>query len=234
MQATHYVPDEIEQAHGRKEESSLKADNDFAAEVLGEKQKLLPTDTKQSLIHDVFVGTSERQWIFIVWSLEVFWMCLIVTSCCMEMWGSCPFEIGLTPVCQYCMSGTFLTWLWCLVALWAFSLYTYVLLTARGFQFKLRYLGLTAEANSMKGIPANAVYLFLFLCSAFMIWLVAGIFILIGSNSCSNGSALYGNRPGRSVLMFWIALLSLLLAPVLLFFGRCDDAQNLIEALFYD
>mmetsp|Transcript_31927 Transcript_31927/g.56328 ORF Transcript_31927/g.56328 Transcript_31927/m.56328 type:complete len:238 (-) Transcript_31927:96-809(-) len=237
MQATHYVPDEIDQVHGRREECSLKADNDFAAEVLGEKQKLMPQELKQqarSVVHDLFVYISDRQWIFIVWSLEVFWIAFIVTSCSMEMWGSCPFEMGMAPVCQYCMSTTFLTWLWALVVLWTFTLYTYVLLTSRGFSFKLRYLGLTVVQNNMKGIPAKAIYLFLFLSSTYILWLILGIVILLRSENCTFGGVLYGNRPGRSVLMFWTTLLSVLIAPVLLFFGRCDDAKDLIEALFYD
>lgn len=229
MQATHYVPDEIRKEHGFYEASTLRGDYDFAAEVLGEKQQLSQPQAIQqghTIFHDLLVFTSDRQWIFLVWALEIFWLLFVVTACTMEMWGACAFELGASSYCTYCYSSQFLTFLGVLVGLWVFNLYSYVLLLSRGFQLRLRFLGLTVQNNKNKGIPANACYLFTFLSSAMFLWLIYGITSLIFSHSCLRSGMIYGNRPGRSALLFWTCLLSVIFTPILFFMGRCEDAKG--------
>jgi len=235
MQATHYVPDEIERKKGHREECTLKAHTAFAEEVLGEKRQLSQPQVFQqghTMFHDLLVFTSDRPWIFLVWSIEIFWLLFIVTSCTMEMWGACAFELGTASYCTYCYSSQFLTFLWGLVLLWSFNLYMYILLMSRGFQLKLRYLGLTVQKNKDKGIPANAVYLFLFLSTLMFLWLVMGLISLICSHECLRSGIVHGNRPGRSPLLFWACLLSLFFTPVLWFIGRCEDAKGFVRRLF--
>jgi len=229
MQATHYVPDEIERRHGHREVPTLKSHTDFAEEVLGEKRQLTQPQAFQqghTMFHDLLVFTSDRPWIFLVWALEIFWLLFVVTACTMEMWGACAFELGTASYCTYCYSSQFLTFLWVLVGLQAFNLYTYVLLLSRGFQLKLRYLGLTVQRNKDKGIPGNAVYLFMFLSTVMLIWLLLGIISLICSHSCLRSGMIYGNRPGRSQLLYGTAIASIILTPILFFAGRCEDAKG--------
>lgn len=232
MQATHYVPDEVERKHGHREEATFKAHTDFAEEVLGEKRKLTQPQVVQqghTIFHDLLVFTSDKQWVFFVWALEIFWILFTITAIAMEMWGACAFELGSASYCSYCYSSSFLTFLGVLVALWVFNLYTYVLLLSRGFQLKFRFLGLTVQRNVTKGIPSNAVVLFLCLSTAMFLWLIYGIVMLILSGSCLRGGMIYGNRPGRSMLLFWTCILSIILTPVLFFFGRAEDAKGVFK-----
>jgi len=234
MQATHYIPDEIMGGHGQREPSSLKADMDFAAEVIGEKRQLSQPQAMQqghTIFHDLLVFTSDRQWIFLVWGLEVFWLLFVVTACTMEMWGACAFELGASTYCTYCYSTQFLTFLWVLVGLWTFNLYTYILLLSRGFQLKLRFLGLTVQRNKDKGIPANACYLFMCLSTAMFVWLLYGVVQMILSTSCLRSGMIYGNRPGRSALIFWTCLMTLIFTPIFLFAGRCEDAKGMFRRM---
>jgi len=234
MQATHYIPDEIERKHGLREASTLKGDQDFAAEVLGEKSYLSQPQAMQqghTIFHDLLVFTSDRQWIFLVWALEIFWLLFVITACTMEMWGACAFELGASSYCTYCYSSQFLTFLGVLAALWMFNLYSYVLLLSRGFQLKLRFLGLTVQNNKNKGIPGNACYLFMYLSTAMLVWLLYGIVMMILSHSCLRSGMIYGNRPGRSSLLFWTCAASLILTPLLFFMGRCEDAEGFIRRM---
>jgi len=236
MQATHYVPDEIERRHGIRDTCTLKSHHDFAAEVLGEKQTLSQTQMVQqgaNMFHDLLVFTSDRPWIFFVWSIEIFWMIFIATACTMEMWGACSFELGATSYCTYCYSGQLLTFLGVLAVLWIFNLYTYVLLLSRGFQMQLRFLGLTVQKNAEKGIPRMACYLFMFLSTLMFVWLIGGVITLIMSNSClRSGLGPERAQPGRSQLMFWTCVATLVLTPLLCFMGRCEDAKAFCRSIF--
>jgi hypothetical protein len=239
MQATHYIPDEIEGKHGHRETPSLRYHTQFAEEAVGERRQLTQPQVFQqghTHFHDLLVFTSDRPWVFVMWALEVFWLLYVMTACAMEMWGACSFDLGTASYCTYCYSNEFLTFLIVLIVLWTFNLYTYALLASRGFQLKLRYLGLTAARNSEKGIPKNPVHLFLTLSLAMMMWLVVGVIFLIGSESCHGGGNAknsWGNRPGRSNLLFWTMVGSIIFTPILLFLGRCDDAKGFIRRLCY-
>lgn len=234
MQATHYIPHEFVGVDRRREPSSLRGDMDFAAEVLGEKRSLSQPQAMQqghTIFHDLMVFTSDRQWIFLVWALETFWLLFVITACTMEMWGACAFELGASSYCTYCYSSQFLTFLGVLTALWMFNLYSYILLLSRGFQLKLRFLGLTVQSNKNKGIPGNACYLFMYLSTAMFVWLLYGVVMMILSHSCLRSGMIYGNRPGRSALLFWTCAASLILTPALFFAGRCEDAKGLFRRM---
>mmetsp|Transcript_116958 Transcript_116958/g.183969 ORF Transcript_116958/g.183969 Transcript_116958/m.183969 type:complete len:239 (-) Transcript_116958:15-731(-) len=237
MQATHYIPDEIERAKGHREECSMKSHYDFAEEALGEKRKLTQPQVVQqghTMFHDLLVFTSDRQWIFLVWAFEIFWLLFVITVASMEVWGSCAFDITLFQqhtFCNYCYSNAFLLFIGVLVLLWAFNLYTYVLLLTRGFQLKLRFLGLTVESNTEKGIPSNAILLFLTLSALQFIWVLIGIVILFNSGDCLRDGMVYGNKPGRSVLLMVTCILSIILAPTFFYLGRCDDAKYFLKSL---
>lgn len=235
MQATRYVPDEIEQCKSQREPSSFKADMDFASEVLGEKRGLTQPQVMaqgQTIFHDLLVFTSDRSWIFLVWALEIFWLLFVTTACAMEMWGACAFELGSAFFCTYCYSSEFLTFLGVLVVLWTFNMYTYVLLLSRGFQLKLRFLGLTVQRNKDKGIPGTALYLFMFLSTAMFLWLLVGLVMLFTSSTCLRSGMIYGNRPGRSQLMFYTTIATLIIMPTLFFMGRCDDAKGVTRKIW--
>lgn len=234
MQATHYIADEIERRHGPRDEPSLRAHTQFAEEVLGENQNLTQPQAfhkGHTIFHDLLVFTSDRPWVFVVWALEIFWLLFVVTACTMEMWGSCSFEMGQTSYCSYCYSSPFLVFLFGLVTIWFFNLYTYVLLLSRGFQLRLRYLGLAVQRNEEKGIPAAALYLFMVLSTVMFVWLIGGLVMLISSETCRRGGVLYGNRPGRSFLLFATVLVSIIITPLLFFAGRCEDAKGTMKRL---
>lgn len=232
MQATHYVPDEIERKHGHREECTLEAHHDFAAEVLGEKMRLTQPQVVQqghTIFHDLLTFTADRPHFFLTWSLEFFFMIFVLMVSSMEMWGACGFDFGLSAQCRYCYSTPFLVFCFGLVVLVGFNLYTFVLLVTRGFHLNLRTLGLSVARN--KGIPPNAIYFFFGLTIALLLWLVGGILVLIASNECTYGGKVQ-NRPGRSGLLFAAALLGVVLTPFLLFFGRCDDALYCLPKVF--
>jgi hypothetical protein len=234
MQATHYIPDEIERRHGHREEPSLKRHTEFAEEVLGEKRQLTQPQAfhqAHTIFHDLLVFTSDRPWIFLIWSLEIFWLLFVVTACTMEMWGACAFELGQTSYCSYCYSSQFLTFLFVLVGLWFFNLYTYVLLLSRGFQLKLRFLGLTVEWNKDRGIPTNAIYLFMCLSTIMFLWTLVGIVLLVFSQTCLRSGMIFGNRPGRSMLLYGTMVASIILMPILFFAGRCEDAKGFMRRI---
>lgn len=232
MQSTHYVPDEIEHKHGHREPCTLQAHNEFAEEVLGEKKRLTQPQAiykGHTVLHDLLAFTSDRQWIYVVWGLEFLWLLFVVAVCSMEAWGACAFEMGITAVCQYCYSGVFLFWNAVMVAFWSLHLFLFVLLVSRGFFFKVRFLGLATSQNTAKGIPVNAIYLFWSLTAAIFLWLVAGVIVLVLSNSCLYGGPNSLSRPGRSVLMFWTTMFTLVLALPFLFFGRCGEGGAILK-----
>jgi hypothetical protein len=234
MQATHYI-DEVARKGGQRPECTLDSHYDFAEEVLGEKRSLTQPQAVQQghvIFHDLLVFTSDRTWIFFAWSLEVFWLFFILTATTMEMWGSCAFDIHLWQAhthCSYCYSNAFVLFLGVLLVIWTFNLYTYMLLLSRGFQLKLRFLGLTVDKNRQKGIPSNAILLFLTLSVLMFLWAFVGIIILINSQECLRAEVVVGNKPGRSVVLWMTSIFTILSMPLFFFFGRCDDAKGAVR-----
>uniref|UniRef100_A0A7S2DU42 Uncharacterized protein n=1 Tax=Alexandrium andersonii TaxID=327968 RepID=A0A7S2DU42_9DINO len=223
MQATHFAPGPIQKASGQREPSSLQWHNDFAEEVLvDERSKLISQAVEEgkSMWNGLLAHTKGRRWILGIWSLEVLWILFVVMANSMEMWGACPFEMGLAPVCQYCYSRPFLIWNSILVLLWAFHLYMAVLMASRGFCFRPRASGYID--NEIRGIPKMATSVFLYLFGFIIVWLIAGIVIAVMSNSCLRSNGNFYHHHDRSGLMFGTTVASLALVPVLFFLGRCQ------------
>lgn len=219
MQSTYYVPDEIEQQRGLREANTLQAHSDFAEEALSERTRLVQTVKRQPVWHDLLAQAERQTWRWAVWSVEVMLMLFVVMAFSMEMWGSCPFEMGLEPVCQYCYSKTFLVWNLGLVVLWFFNLYMFLLLVSRGFVLRFTDLGSAFSENTAKGVPEGAVSTYLYLTVATLAWVVGGCFVLILSGSCDSQQ---GSQNERSELMFATTLLNVIAVPILLLLGRLD------------
>lgn len=231
MQTTHYKADENE-AFRRAPHSdcTLEAHHDFADDVLGEKKPLQPAArSSQGVMNGIMLYTRGVEWVVFVWFAELLWIMFIIMGNSMEMWGSCPFEMGLTPVCKYCYSGSFITWGSVLVVLWFLNLYLYVLLCSRGFQCRLRTLGFVFRDNEAGGIPTTAIKLFLGLSGALVFWIIAGAFLLFLSNSCQYSSQIYLHHQ-RSPIMFNTAFATVMGLPFMLFFGRCSDVREIQRA----
>merc|ERR1719510_1435075 len=124
---------------------------------------------------------------------------------CVEMWGACAAEMGLTPACKYCYSTVFLLWNGILVTLWFLHLYLFVLLVSRGFKMGLRLFWNPRELfkdAERRDIPQGAVAAFMYLSTGLLAWLVVGAFVLILSDTCQEKGTVFGaSRPGRSSLM---------------------------------
>lgn len=221
MQTSLYKTNEaVYRQEWRAQPISLEEDYSFADEVLGEKQRLSPDDNPEkvwSFWHGLLHGLADRQWVFAVWIIEALWIVFAVMANSMEMWGSCPAEMGIVPVCRYCYSGAFLAWNSVLVVLWILHLYLSVLLVSRGFRIPTtRILDFFYEN---KGVPVNALYAFLFFTGCLALWMLVGISILIGSNTCARDPHIYVHHD-RSGLMFWTTLISVFLAPATISVGR--------------
>mmetsp|Transcript_52017 Transcript_52017/g.161425 ORF Transcript_52017/g.161425 Transcript_52017/m.161425 type:complete len:225 (-) Transcript_52017:130-804(-) len=223
MQATQYIPDHVEKASGQREPTSLQWHQDFAEEALADERSKLIVDAwdqGRSIWSGILAHTRNRRWILGVWALEVLWILFVVMADSTEMWGACPFEMGLSPVCRYCYSRPFLIWTAILVVLWAFHLFMAVLLASRGFCFKPRASGFVD--NEILGIPRMATAVFLYLLGLIFVWIIVGVIIALMSNSCLAGRSSFYHHHERSGLMFATTVASLVLAPVLLFLGRCQ------------
>mmetsp|Transcript_140074 Transcript_140074/g.390455 ORF Transcript_140074/g.390455 Transcript_140074/m.390455 type:complete len:225 (-) Transcript_140074:57-731(-) len=223
MQATQYIPDSREKAAGQREPANLQWHNDFAEDVLMTERQRLVSEAlmeSKSIWNGLLAHTERRRWILGVWALEVLWILFVVMANSMEMWGSCPFEMGLAPVCHYCYSRPFLAWSTVLVLIWSLHLYMAVLMASRGFCFRPRASGLID--NEIQGIPRSATSFFLYLFGVILIWDIVGIVTLVMSNSCLHDRSSFYHHHDRSGLMFYSVLASVVLAPVLLFFGRCQ------------
>jgi len=223
MQATQYIPDHIQKAAGQREPTTLQWHTDFAEEVtMDEHSKLLgqAADECKSMWRGLMAHTNGRRWIMVVWALEVLWILFVVMANSMELWGSCPFEFGLAPVCHYCYSRPFLIWNAILVVLWSFHVYMAVLMASRGFCFRPRASG--HVDNEIRGIPGMATNVFLYLFGFILVWDVVGIVITVMSNSCVRENTGTLHHEDRSGLMLSTTVASLVLVPVLLFLGRCQ------------
>mmetsp|Transcript_102242 Transcript_102242/g.329664 ORF Transcript_102242/g.329664 Transcript_102242/m.329664 type:complete len:224 (+) Transcript_102242:142-813(+) len=221
MQATRYVADEVEKERGLREPVTLQYHNDFAEDVLlGERQRLVreALEEGKSVWHGILAHTKGCRWVLGIWALEILWLLFVIMANSMEMWGSCPFEMGLAPVCQYCFSRSFLVWSSVLVILWAFHLFLSVLLASRGFSFRFRAMSLLD--SEIAGVPRSASQLFLLLSALLVAWLVVGIVLLVLSDSCLRGRT-HHSVHGRSGLMFASSVASVVLLPLFLGLGRC-------------
>lgn len=240
MQSTFYNSSEIEGQHGLREQVTLQAHSAFAEDVMSEKHTLLPGNRRESVSrgaahsggsvwHGVMAHTEKTQHFYMAWGCEVFWILFVIMATTMEMWGSCPFEMGLAPVCTYCYSTPFVAWTAVLLVSWLLHLYLFVLLVSRGFRLSMRRLGQTIEDNTAKGVPENAIYLFGYLSLLLCAWFVAGVMVVIWSNNCTRGGTVFANSE-RSQLMLWTAILNVCVAPILIFFGRCFDIGDLCQS----
>mmetsp|Transcript_22662 Transcript_22662/g.52898 ORF Transcript_22662/g.52898 Transcript_22662/m.52898 type:complete len:245 (-) Transcript_22662:7-741(-) len=231
MQSTKSILNEvIGQQVPRKSsnESTMPKDYDFAELAIGEKQQLLPkvVHTAHGVWHSLLDNTQQCRWIFGAWTVEVVWMLFVTMLASVEMWSACPLEFG-SLTCHHCYSGTFLTWQAIVIALWAFSLYTFVLLVSRGFSMSLKRLGSVFPDNLNKGIPALPIVLLMAFLVALLLTLAFGIVLLLHSHTCRHGDALYAHR-SRSPLLFCSTLLTIIAAPVLVASGRCVDVGRRI------
>mmetsp|Transcript_89497 Transcript_89497/g.191804 ORF Transcript_89497/g.191804 Transcript_89497/m.191804 type:complete len:223 (+) Transcript_89497:149-817(+) len=221
MQATRYVQDENEGRKVPSDLATLQLHNDFAQEVMGERKRLLAdAENERSFWQGLAVNTRGRRWICGVWALEILWMLYVVLANSMEMWGSCPFQMGLSPVCQYCYTEAFLAWSCILIVVWLLQLYLSVLLISRGFDCKPSTSAMLD--NEIKGIPRTASALFYALSGILLATLLGGVVVLCLSSTCQSGheDGFMVHQP-RSSLMFGTTLASVVLVPALLFLGRC-------------
>lgn len=223
MQATHFVPDEVHGIKGWRPPSSIRADQQFAEDVLAEKQWLLgePVEETESIWHGVLHYTRKQSWVLVVWATEVFCLLFIFSVAGMEFWSSCPSEVGWiwgwAPVCQHCYSATFMVWDGVLIVMWFVHLLLTILLVSRGFSYQMR--GQAQVDLKVNGIPEAAARLFFSLLIGLFLWLLIGVVLLITSNACVESKAAFtGNQ--RSHKLYSTTLTAVVGAPFLLFYGR--------------
>eukprot|EP00928_Gymnodinium_smaydae_P008959 TRINITY_DN13307_c0_g2_i1.p1 TRINITY_DN13307_c0_g2~~TRINITY_DN13307_c0_g2_i1.p1 ORF type:complete len:232 (-),score=49.25 TRINITY_DN13307_c0_g2_i1:89-784(-) len=228
MQATHYRPDDGGRSAAGRESTKLEDDVIFAERALGERWPLSAADADaadgRQVWRNILHHASSSRLSCLVWSSELVVMLFIVMSIFMEMWGACPYDMGITPTCKYCYSSVFLFWNAGLVLLWFLNLYLFVLLISRGFTMSIwQYWhpdSLFAESKRL-GIPQRAVATFLYMTTALLAWLVVGLFALIFSTSCTKRGSIYSlSSPGRSDLMVATTGSALFFVPALLVLGR--------------
>lgn len=224
MQATIYRPDDVE---GRRrtvrDPSTLSDDLHFAQVALGEKAPLVDEAGREAVEvwSNLLRYTRTKPWVTFVWSLEILVLLFVLMAVCMEAYGSCPYEMGLAPVCKYCYSTQFLVWNSVLVLLWFLDLYLFALLVSRGFTLTMRKLGNVFVENEARGIPSSAIATFMYLTAGVATWLVLGLFMLIVSGpACAGGPIFAMSSPGRSGLMVSTTTFSLVATPILFFQGR--------------
>lgn len=230
MQQTLYNYYTDESGNRVQDPAQLGRHVQFAQDV-GEKQRLVhqAVQVHHSIWHNLLLYQQDRYWVFMVWALETFWLLFVIMANVMEFWGSCPYEMGLAPVCQYCYSSNFLLWNGVWVFLAFLSLYEYILLRSRGFQFFARTMGWVYDIN--KEIPENAITFFLLVNAAIVIWIIVGIMFVIDSYSCLGGGQQLYVRP-RSELMFLTALISITFSPLIFLLGRCSDVTGCCVTTF--
>lgn len=221
MQATHYRKEEEE---GSKRAlpikgSTLGSDNAFAEFALSEQKPLMGGE---KVWYNLLRETKEKWWLSFTWTLEVLLILYVCMAMSMEIWGACPHEMGIAPVCQYCYSTAFLIWDVVLVCVWFLDLYLFILLVSRGFTCTFARFSQLFPDNEARGIPAPAISTFLYLTTVLVAWLLLGIFLLVLSQSCnkSDGSIFAASSPGRSGLMVTTTCLCIFAAPILLVTGR--------------
>lgn len=221
MQATHYVPDELEPAQrGKSEPTFMEYHADFAEEVLGEKRRLVAEaiGESQTLWQGLYANTKHKRWVLGVWAMELMWILFILMANSMEMWGMCPYDMHVSAACLYCYSGPFLAWGCILVTFWGMDLFLSVLLASRGFRC---IRGRAAADAGGKDIPKRAVALFYAFLAVIAIILLAGVAVAALSASCNSKSHAYYRHP-RSQLMLGTTISTLFVAPLLLLLGRVE------------
>lgn len=202
--------------------SDLEKDHAFAEAAMGETFSLLTQGSHEA--HSThgnllrYIGR-ERQWVYGVWGAELTSILVVVMAMAIEVYSSCPIEGALLPACHLCYSNVFLGWMLGWVSLHLLNLWVFVLLVSRGFVIKLENLGNIVKENNNRGIPKNAIYIFLVSSAAIAVWFLAGVGVLAGSNKCLIGGRIFMLTP-RSPLLFWTILMIILISPVLAFFGR--------------
>lgn len=236
MQSTFYVPEEIEeQTNGKlRENPSLESHTIFAEEALGERHPLVgPQRVKlhDSLWHGLLVHTREYTRIYLIWAFEILWLLFLSMVMTTEMWGSCPFELGLAPACVYCYSLPFVLWSFVLTIVWFLNLYLFVLLVSRGFSITVAKFGRCVKDNKDRGIPKNALLTFWYMNIFLVCVEIAGIAILALSSQCNSVGSAYEGR-SRSPMMFWSVVCSVVCVPILYGLGRFKDVNHQLSEYF--
>jgi len=227
MQATIYIPDEVEGRKGYRERCTLQEHDAFVARVLGEEGPLLPKviERTHTICHSLLENSRQFKSVFLLWSVEVFWWFFAGLAVAIEMWSDCPFELGVTPVCSHCYSNVFVVWNIVFILAWFSNLYLFTLLVSQGFTVRWRSLGRCASENAVLGIPTTASRVFLSLLGFLYVWIFVGVCALALSSECSCYVAAC-NTMGRSSLMYTTTFVGVLLACVLLPLGRLADVNR--------
>jgi len=218
MQATHYVPDEVEPSQrGRREPTFFEYHADFVEEVLGEKRRLVTEalDEGQTVWQGLMANTKHKRWVWGIWAMELLWILFILMANAIEIWGTCPFQMRVSSACFYCYSQPFLAWSFVLVTFWCMDLVLSMLLVSRGFKFTFKR---GVDDASAKEIPRRAVALFFALLVALGLILLAGGLILVMSGECGG----YPRYQERSTLMMGTTLATLFGLPLLVVLGRVE------------
>jgi len=206
--------------------SDLGKDTEFANEAIEERKGLLPhvTNELKTRANDLIKHTSHDHGYFIcvVWAAEILVLLVIFMAMFIELWSSCPLELGIWPACRLCYSYNFLSFLGIWVIVYFLNLFVFGLLVAAGFTFSASRISLTLQDNCRdKNIPSAGVKFFIVSLIALAIWWIVGLSVLMNSNQCLRGGHLFIRNP-RSELLWWTTLLTLITAPILLTFGRLN------------
>jgi len=224
MQYSHFRPDESIGSHGLRAASTIGGDHMFAKAAVDEKSALLTKaglqDRGQSArqrIRHAFKGSGRMG---AAWVIETIMLIFTILFVAYEFWTSCTRDVGL-PHCYGCYTSAFLTWCEIWVCLWVTHLYTFLLLVSRDFEM---YIGGGILSELMtnvldRAIPRQGVVFYVAESALLIIWWIIGMFMLISSNSCLRGGRIYGDV-GRSGLLFWWILWSILIWIPLMIFGR--------------
>jgi len=224
MQFSHYRPDESIGSHGLRPASTIAGDHMFAKAAVDEKSTLLSkaglqdrTQSARQRIRHAFKGSSKMG---AVWVMEVIMFIFTIFFIAYEFWTSCTRDVGM-PHCYGCYTSAFITWSAIWVCLWVTHLYTFLLLVSRDFEM---YVGGGILSELMtnildRGVPRQGVVFYVAESVLLIFWWVVGIGVVISSNSCLRGGRIYGDV-GRSGLMFWWVLLSIVIWIPLMIFGR--------------
>eukprot|EP00929_Paragymnodinium_shiwhaense_P062488 TRINITY_DN31196_c0_g1_i1.p1 TRINITY_DN31196_c0_g1~~TRINITY_DN31196_c0_g1_i1.p1 ORF type:complete len:234 (+),score=39.49 TRINITY_DN31196_c0_g1_i1:87-788(+) len=222
MQSTIYKT--FENRETIQDDCTLLHHTRFAEQVLGAPR--LPDKLKGEQFWENLVRETRGRMCstWFGWCLETLAIVIVVMAMAMELYGSCPVEMGLLPTCRYCYSEQFLWWHGVFVSLWFFDLYFFVLLVSKGFAMRTER-GIWVD-NEDRGIARNTITSFLVLTAMIaVVWLV-GIFLYFeGGMDCRPG--FQSMRPmwaqenvGRSSLMVNSLFYSLVLGPFVILLGR--------------
>lgn len=88
----------------------------------------------------------------------------------------------------------------------------------------LRTFGRTVADNTNKGIPANAIRLYLYSCVVLLLAVLAGVAVVVKSDTCYEVGNIYAHYE-RSWRVYTATIIGEIFAPVCLLVGRCNDFQ---------